>query len=823
MPASTSPFFGINYGWAYGESGWNSGMDENLQVMSFLDKGAVNDVVSSLPSTPANGYSVINTTDKLLYTYIGTWKIISPQEGMRLYVINLGQDYQYLGGVWTQQATNKSLQTSVESLQTFNTNLTSASNNQGASLIPRNAQVVATIADFRQVVKTTASKYVLLTGYYAAGDTGRSRLYYLDTSDTTSTDNGGTVIVVSDGGRWKMADKSDLSFKDFGCKVDGTTDDTVFAQNAINASVGRELKVNTGTMIVSSLQGLTNSVIMGDSRQNCVIKRKNSDTGINPTLYFVGKSRFRLENFSVDGNKTSQTLTGYNIALTGGCFDFLVKGVGSYACKDGNGITVQDTTDKINLTKSSIEDCYVVNNDGVGINITSAWFFQVESNTCSNNKLDGISVVNFSNPPPTSPTEQFYKLIGNTCGYNGGSGLGVSGYIDSYNGNLQVTGTNRPTTYGAIISDNTLINNTKYGLVFQSRNTSITNNVINNNGDSTLNGGALLNMTDSIFANNNVESNYFYGVDAGGALNCIFTTNTITSNGTNSGAGSLGLNVGAGQGLVIDSNIFKGNGDSVNGGTNINIRGFDGGTDPVFNTLTRRIFIKNNYIHLLNTLTYGISASDAPIQLVVKNNEVFAGDINRAYSLRCQNILRSGNLHWPTAAGDYSVAAGNPVVIPDAVEKVTISGTGDITNILTDGGNYYLGKISAVSVLTGGSYTPDSLINLTFSGGGATTQAQGRGIVNNSGSIAAVEITNLGSGYTSAPTVTPASGTATFAATVGLNNMENNEIQVFLSSTAVLVSGTGNLRLSGGNFTGNAQKMITLYGRGGFWYEKSRS
>ena len=30
MTQQTSPFLDVKYGWNYGESGWNTGMDENL-------------------------------------------------------------------------------------------------------------------------------------------------------------------------------------------------------------------------------------------------------------------------------------------------------------------------------------------------------------------------------------------------------------------------------------------------------------------------------------------------------------------------------------------------------------------------------------------------------------------------------------------------------------------------------------------------------------------------------------------------------------------------------------------------------------------------
>lgn len=65
-----------------------------------------------------------------------------------------------------------------------------------------------------------------VTGYTKASD-GGGGAYQYDPNDTATADNGGTVIVASDGGRWKLQITGPVSVKQFGAKVDGTTDDTV--------------------------------------------------------------------------------------------------------------------------------------------------------------------------------------------------------------------------------------------------------------------------------------------------------------------------------------------------------------------------------------------------------------------------------------------------------------------------------------------------------------------------------------------------------------------------------------------------------------------
>lgn len=101
MSVIQSPFFNIQYGWSTGDSGWGDPVNTNLKVLSFLDKRAVDSIVSTLPSTPVIGSSYILTTDNLLYVrFAEGWVFITPQEGMSVYVLSLSAEYRFLSSVW---------------------------------------------------------------------------------------------------------------------------------------------------------------------------------------------------------------------------------------------------------------------------------------------------------------------------------------------------------------------------------------------------------------------------------------------------------------------------------------------------------------------------------------------------------------------------------------------------------------------------------------------------------------------------------------------------------------------------------------------------
>jgi hypothetical protein len=89
-------------------------------------------------------------------------------------------------------------------------------------------QSVTSIAGLRTVSSVNV-QYVFVAGYYAPGDGGGGWYSFIST-DHTSTDNGGSIIVASDGGRWYLQNSGRLSAKQFGAYADATHDDSTALQ-----------------------------------------------------------------------------------------------------------------------------------------------------------------------------------------------------------------------------------------------------------------------------------------------------------------------------------------------------------------------------------------------------------------------------------------------------------------------------------------------------------------------------------------------------------------------------------------------------------------
>lgn len=66
MPQKISPFNEVNYGWDFGEGGWNLGMDENLLNFSYLLDANLTGIVSTLP-VAVKGSAYFLTTDSRVY------------------------------------------------------------------------------------------------------------------------------------------------------------------------------------------------------------------------------------------------------------------------------------------------------------------------------------------------------------------------------------------------------------------------------------------------------------------------------------------------------------------------------------------------------------------------------------------------------------------------------------------------------------------------------------------------------------------------------------------------------------------------------------
>lgn len=117
MTQQQSPWLEGAYGWAFGEGGWNTGMDQNLLKFSFLFDKNIDGVVASLPAA-VNGQSYFLTADNRLYFAVGTTWYSSPTPKWFEFKVRLtGNTYQFNGSTVVQIDSPAQLDSRLDSVE----------------------------------------------------------------------------------------------------------------------------------------------------------------------------------------------------------------------------------------------------------------------------------------------------------------------------------------------------------------------------------------------------------------------------------------------------------------------------------------------------------------------------------------------------------------------------------------------------------------------------------------------------------------------------------------------------------------------------------
>jgi hypothetical protein len=199
-----------------------------------------------------------------------------------------------------------------------------------------------------------------------------------------------------------------VSVKSFGAVGDGTTDDTVAIQNAINfASTNKQilLFLGGGTYIVDNLILKSNLRIVGD--KNTTIKLKASATG---TIFFTSASisNFTIDKILFDGNIQNQTSNSVSKAVI-------------YTGSTPGAVTFTNftyTNNVFNNIASCLQYVTNLNNSNISNNLVNdhsfnAFNFKGDNNIVSQNII-------LSNVATTSAAAWGVSLAGNnnTISYN---------------------------------------------------------------------------------------------------------------------------------------------------------------------------------------------------------------------------------------------------------------------------------------------------------------------------------------------------------------------------------------------------------------------
>jgi hypothetical protein len=616
-----------------------------------------------------------------------------------------------------------------------------------------------------------------------------------------------------------------VSVKDFGAVGNGVADDTAAIQAAVNT--GKQVVIPSGTYIVSTITLVNNVSLKGQG--NPILKKKDASAS-TAVLSANNISNFKVCGLHIDGNKANNTVGSDNIAITNGCYNFTVEKNTSYSAKYdpilglGNGIFIDSNADATNKTASFVSSNTTYDN-AVGIYVRKLFAITVNNNSGRDNTYGGIKFEDVTAPPLSGTTARII-VTGNN--YTTSSvGIGFYGTKSGTTALGDIISQSTYTQHYSEISNNVLCGNSLYGLVVQALGVTCTGNIIQNNGNSTSNGGMLFNASNSVCANNIIRDNSYYGIDAGFAFYSQIIGNIVANNGSGYGQ-AIGINAGASKGLFISGNKIHDNGGALVGSYQILASGVDGAGGATnwapFTGNDLHIYNNDIVIGTANSTGLRILNGFAGVEVIGNSFTNRAnGSVIEIYTATNQTKIDKN--YVINSSGNYaqSAASAATMVIPDYGDIITVTGTATVNYIKTNTQNTMSGKVFLVSMTNNGTgYT--SAPTVTFTGGGGSG-ASGTAAVAADGKVYGVYIDNFGSGYTSAPTITFSGGGGSGATALAFINCDNSfdrVITLAFENAATINSGTGNIYLAS-TFVGSTIKTLVLRSSFGNWMEVARS
>lgn len=414
------------------------------------------------------------------------------------------------------------------------------------------SKVVASIAALRLQLKT-GTPNVFVTGYYATNKDGSGHFYY-DSTDTTSADNGGTIIVTADGGRWKRIFAGPMDTSWWGTVADGNastgagTDNRTAFQAALTYAntVAGMLHTKQGIYAVSDqLTVGTNVRWSGDGMYRTVITTpatfSNSDGLIKANG--VGGPPTIIENMAV----LCPGAAGFGVGINAAANAVVLRhiwGGGFYA------------TFLLSGTDNTATDVWadVSTSAGIGFLITNGGNTLTDFHTF--NCYQGLFVDASAYWTGTEPDLGLIISNGDII-QSGFSGITLNKALNTIVSNVKIhspTNVSKFTRDFVTITDGTNITLDNVQGTFSAtvsasnigfRQTGNTDNlkVVNCSATGSLTGMTLSNAVSSTIANNTFRNCAAWGADINGSnLGLVFKGNQASSCGTTNVSGFGGFN-----------------------------------------------------------------------------------------------------------------------------------------------------------------------------------------------------------------------------------------------------------------------------------------
>jgi len=269
---------------------------------------------------------------------------------------------------------------------------------------------LATVDDIRDLIGVTNNTTVSTLGYWSAGD-GGAGTYRFDLSDTTSADNGVTIIVATDGGRWKLVHNGKIYAAQAGAINDGVTATQTYINAAFTAGI-KHLVFDAGSYL------LAGSITLSGVRQK--ITSEGSAVFIRGTatgaMVILSGSYCEVNGIEFNGDRTTYPASTSSCIACPGSYNIISNCI--VHDSPVHGISMDGQTSALannnSIITNTIYDC-----DGIGISQHTAPDNTIADNDIYDCVKEGITI---------DVTSHRCRAINNRitgCGASGCGGIGI--------------------------------------------------------------------------------------------------------------------------------------------------------------------------------------------------------------------------------------------------------------------------------------------------------------------------------------------------------------------------------------------------------------